>query len=408
MISPKEKERLRELAKQQIQLANSERNQQLIKEWWAHGDMDKESRPMILIEPNTFADELIQPRLQSESDLARELEYSLLFNTLNFKYFKDDMLVRDYLPVDIEYRLQPFGIAGERIKTEGIGYHIEPQVVDLEADFHKLSKSILVNNGEDRKVFCDFARENVGDILPIKETGSCPFIVPTYNVVHVMGMENMYMAMIDEPELFHKMMKMLTNDYIEVYQKMEEEGMLLPTNGDVRLLQGSYCFTSDLPKTGIGLKTSQVWLYMDSQEASAVSPEMYHEFFAPYYQQLSEQFGLLCYGCCESVSGIWKDSVSKYKNLRKVSIAPWCDEEYMGEQLQDYQAVYQRKPTPNLIGVDKILDEVAARDCIAKTLAATKGVKKIEFSQRDVYTVHKDLKKVERYVQIIREECEKR
>jgi hypothetical protein len=42
-----------------------------------------------------------------------------------------------------------------------------------------------------------------------------------------------------------------------------------------------------------------------------------------------------------------------------------------------------------------------------KTVAAAKGLT-LEFSQRDVYTVHGDTGKVARYVALIREACEKK
>ena len=407
-ISAKDKARLRELAKHQLELAKTERNVQLYKDWEAHGDMSVDSRPIITVELWTFADEIITPRLQCESKEARSLEASLLHNTINFDYFKDDTIVRDYIPIGISYGLLPFNMPIKREETGGLGYQFIHQIEDLAEDFDKLSKSKIDTNLADRRAYGDFVQELIGDILPTKEVGVSAGASLTQNIVQVMGMENMYMAMMDEPELFHRMMKMLTDDNIEMHKMMEADGILLPTNGDVDLAQGTFAFTSDLPKTGTGLKLSDLWIYIDSQEAAGLSPDMYHEFIFPYYKQLGDLFGLLSYGCCESVSEIWEKSVSAYGNLRKLSISPWCDEEYIGEQLQHRNVVYHRKPFPNLIGVDRYLDEDAARAHIAKTINAAKKVKKLEFSQRDVYTVHNDLGKVERFVQIIREECERR
>jgi len=407
-VSIKDKTRLRELAKHQLELARSERNKQLYKDWETHGDMSLDSRPIITIENGTFSDEIISPRLQSESEEARSLEALLLQNTINFDYFKDDSIVRDYIPISIHYSLLPFNITVKREETGGLGHQFIHQIEDLGEDFHKLSKSKIDTNLAIRRTYRDFVQELIGDILPAKEVGASAYACLTQNIVHIMGMENMYMAMMDEPELFHQMMKMLTDDYIMMYRMMEADGILLPTNGDIGLGQGTLAFTGDLPKTGTGLKTSNLWIYMDSQEAAGLSPEMYHEFIFPYYKQIADCFGLLSYGCCESVSEIWDKSVSAYGNLRKLSISPWCNEEYIGEQLSNRKVVYHRKPTPNLIGVARYLDEDATRDYIAKTIRASKKVKKLEFSQRDVYTVHNDLGKVERYIRIIRDECEKR
>jgi len=408
MISGKDTARLRELAKRQLEYANSERNRRLYDDWKAHGDMNRQSRPMITIEAGTFNDEIITPMLRCESQEARRLEYLLISNTINFEHFKDDMIVRDYIPVDIAYEITPYGLPVERIESGSLGHHFVSRIFDLKEDFHKLSKSIIHKNLDAKRKYGDRIREIIGDILPVKESGACAVACLMQNVVHIMDMQDMFIAMIDEPELFHQMMRMLTDDYIEIYRKMEDDGIILPTNNDVWLSQGSLAFTNDLVDEGEQLKTSDIWVYMDAQETSGVSAEMYHEFVFPYYKEISERFGLLSYGCCESVSNVWENSVSKYENLRKVSISPWCDEEYMGERLQGRKVVYHRKPSPNLIGVERNLDENAARKYIAKTIAASRKAGKLEFSQRDVYTVHGDLRKVERYVQIIRKECEKR
>jgi hypothetical protein len=132
---------------------------------------------------------------------------------------------------------------------------------------------------------------------------------------------------------------------------------------------------------------------------------MFHEFVYPSYKRISERYGLLSYGCCEGVHPVSEKSVSQFKNLRKISISPWCDEDFMGQALQDRKVVFLRKLNPNYIGVDRYLDEDAVRSAMTKTVAAAKGLT-LEFSQRDVYTVHGDVGKVRRYDELIREACE--
>ena len=113
----------------------------------------------------------------------------------------------------------------------------------------------------------------------------------------------------------------------------------------------------------------------------------------------------MSYGCCEPVDPIWDNCISKFENLRKVSISPWCNEEVMGEKLQGSKVIYHRKPSPNFLGVNAVLDEEAFRAHIRKSLHAAKGCK-MEITQRDVYTIHNDLAKARRYVEIIRQEIE--
>ncbi len=52
-----------------------------------------------------------------------------------------------------------------------------------------------------------------------------------------------------------------------------------------------------------------------------------------------------------------------------------------------------------------VLDEEAVRKHIRTSLQAARGCK-MEITQRDVYTIHNDIAKAKRYVDIIREEIE--
>ena len=151
--------------------------------------------------------------------------------------------------------------------------------------------------------------------------------------------------------------------------------------------------------------TRDVWGFMDSQETVGMSPQMYQEFIFPCYQKISQQYGLLSYGCCEPVNPIWDSCLSKLDNLRKVSISPWCDEEFMGERLAGSKVIYHRKPSPNYLGVGTSLDEDGLRASLRKTFQAARGCK-LEITQRDVYTINGDIGKAKRYVDIVKEEIE--
>lgn len=132
-----------------------------------------------------------------------------------------------------------------------------------------------------------------------------------------------------------------------------------------------------------------------------MSPEMFHEFIFPCYKRISENFSRLSYGCWEPVSAFWED-IKTLPNLKKVSISPWCDEDFMAEQLKNSGIIYHRKPSPNYLGVGDNLDEDAFRQHIEKTIKTARGCI-LEITQRDVYTIHHDINKVKRYVAIIRE-----
>ncbi len=404
-MTQKELQRIRDLAKEQAEIAAKPEMEMLRKEWTALNDCVSE-RPMVTVELGTFADDLLPQIMECESEEARKLEWMLLSNIVNHKYFEDDTFVRDHIPVTYGGGVTPFGIDVKVERTSGLGHHFISQIGDLEEDFHKLNPSMIeLEPKAETEKRRDALNEIFGDILPAKITGQSLYVVPTQNIVHIMSMEDMYVAMYDAPELFKKMMDMLADDYCRYFDLLEQENRLLPTVDSVHLGQGTYCFNSVLPNENI-TKTTQVWGYMDSQETSGISPDMFAEFIFPFYKKVFERYGLLSYGCCEAVDPIWDKCLSGVKNLGRVSISPWCNEEFMGEQLRGRKTVYHRKPSPNFLGVGTQLDEEALRQHIRRTLLAAKGCT-LEFTQRDVYNVSGSFEKVRRYVEIIREECAK-
>ena len=413
VISASDKHVLRELAKKQLEYANSERNLQTFKDWKKHNACEGD-RPMIHLEMGTFAEEIIPHRLQCQGDKAREMEWALYDGFLNHTLFGDDRPVTDYFAVMWATRFVPFGINIEvvhAVDREGrsIGHQFKHKITDLDRDFHKLRPAQYSVDREVTKKQIELAAEIIGDILPPKLVGYCLVSSPTQTLVHIMGMEHMFTSMYDEPELFHEMMERYTQDTLAYYRWFEREKLLLPTNDTENLTQGSWCFTDDLPSNP--QTTKDVWGYLDSQETVGISPDMFGEFIFPYYRRIAEQAGLLSYGCCEPVHPVWDAYISTLQNVRKVSISPWCDEEFMGERLRECnksgrKIIYHRKPNPNFLGVGTTLDEDAVRLHIDKTLTAAKDCP-LEITQRDVYTINHDESKARRYVEIIQEEIEK-
>jgi hypothetical protein len=82
-----------------------------------------------------------------------------------------------------------------------------------------------------------------------------------------------------------------------------------------------------------------------------------------------------------------------------------AEKAFLEDALKGTGIVYSRKPTPNLLGVDEVLDEVAWSQHIRETLEFTvpAGVP-TEFVVRDVYTVHGNLNKPARAVELARRE----
>lgn len=404
-ISARDRAILRDVAKRAAELAASERNQQLYKVWKASGN-GEDVRPLIRIELDTFEHEILPGMMQCEGEEARRIEAKLLSPMANFTLFGDDTLVPAYYGVTEQFRFVPFGLPVRIQKTSGVGHHFIPYLMDLEEDEHLLGPSVIEIEEEKAQREMQQAQELFGDLLPVKRISKAAYCVPMQDIIHIMNMDDLYIAMIDDDERFVAMLDRLCDDYITLFRKMEAQGVLTSGADMQHLYQGSYCFTNELPDSVEGAKLKDMWLFMDAQETAGISPAMFRDLVFPSYQKVMEHFGLVSYGCCEATHAIWDDCLSKVNHLRKVSISPWCDEAVMGEKLRGTSVTYLRKPPATLLGMNTAdLDEDAVLACFRKTAEAAKGCR-IEISQRDVYTVGSSPEKVRRYVELARKALE--
>jgi len=218
------------------------------------------------------------------------------------------------------------------------------------------------------------------------------------------------MAMYDCPDKLHALMGLLRDNAIRMCRWAEVEGLLELNNGNQCTCGTCFNFTTQLPRNKVvhgQVKLSDMWAGMDSQETVGVSPELFHQFCFPYYRDLAKLFGLVYWGCCEPIDPIWELSISKLPNLKAVSISRWTDQHYMAEMLAGQGIVYSRKPNPNLLGADVTLNEQAWAAEIRATLEITAGKNiPVEFVVRDVYSLHGNLTKARRAVEIARQEID--
>ena len=118
-----------------------------------------------------------------------------------------------------------------------------------------------------------------------------------------------------------------------------------------------------------------------------------------------KRFGLLSYGCCERVDEIWPQ-ISRWKNLRKLSVSPFNNERQVGEFLRDTNIIYYSKPRAEYVTNSGPLDEDAIVRCFREIAESASGCI-LEVAQREVGTIYRDYDRGRRYVQLARETLEK-
>ncbi len=407
-ITSREIEYLRKLAQKQREYAELPIMQERAKRWTEHNGL-RGDMPMVMMEEETFVKSVL-PTSECESDFAKFLELKLRQNIFVHEHVGDDKVIPNFIDIPLAIDVKWYDVELEKTYAkDGVAFHIEPTIEIIEDDFEKLSDSKLTYDEAKTKSQVETAQEIFKDILDVKlynDVNRWNFTA-TQKIVDLMGMENMFCSMMTEPDEFIKLIEFVTDDAIRILRWEEQNGLILPNVNNDYMGSGNICFSDELPNklvAGVPLKSTDVWGHFNSQESVGVSGSMYHELIFPSLNRLSQEFGLLYYGCCEPVETIWDDSVSKYKNLRKVSISPWCNEEIMSEKLSDGKVIYSRKPSPNFIGIEKNFDEAEFRKYIRKTMQLTKNCKR-EFIFRDIYQLNGNLEKVKRAVEIVREEA---
>jgi hypothetical protein len=418
-ITAEERGYLRELACKQAEYAALPIMAQRTALWFAHNALHAE-RPLIVMEMDTFEQDML-PQPKCTSPGAVMIEKSLLRHIVNVERIRDDKVVPGYFVVPWQIHIDEFGVEipqehADDGRGHDIGYRWRHPIKTLKEDFHLLKPATYSVDCERTFAMRDFAGEILGDILPVKiENHSFHWhAAPSAKVVSLMGLERMMLSLVDEPEEMHALYAYLRDNILAYAKWQEREHLLTLNNGNHYAGAGSYGFSHELPSHREPVErcteeyartqtvtTQDLWLNLNSQETVGVSPRMYKNFIFPYYQDLAAEFGLIYYGCCEPVHEIWDCCVSKYPNLRKVSISPWCDEDMMGEALRGSQVIYSRKPSPNFIGVGRDFDAEAFSAHIRKTLQAAKGCH-LEFIFRDVYTLSGGQSKPGQAVEITR------
>ena len=398
-----EREWIRDLARKKLEMANTPEQKELARLWTVHND-GKSERPMIHFEMGTVMEPEFHYTCRCTSDDARQVEADLGRYMQNQVMVGDDYCVTGDFFVGYNSWIRLFDLTPERINVPGIGYHINPVLENLDTlDILNPSAMDFDETSADRAL--EYYGDLFGDILDVKKGQGSLYCVPTNLLVHLMSMENMFVEMCDNPENFIEMMNRLADDYCTYFTELEKRKMLTPCCGNNLVHQGSFAFSDTMKKEGkITLK--DVWGFMDSQETVDISPDMFHEMIFPAYKKISSLFGRLAYGCCEPVHSFWEKSLSTLENLCRISISPWCDEEYMGAALRGKGIIYQRKPSPLFVGgTSRELDEAAFREHIRTTMRAAEGCP-LEITFRDVYTLNGNLNKPRRAVEIVREEIE--
>ena len=416
---------LRGLGEQIAERASSPANRERRDAWYAL-DAGTGDRTMVLAEIGGLPDAERDPSVARLSCTgARERQYERMLRTWIYEHdiLQDDHVIEARIPVSWAVDISDYGVEVVYHEPAGDGHVTartwDSPVKDLGTDMDKLHPRTVTLDRDESDRRMEHAHGIFDGVLRVERRGAFYWTLGlTWTAIELTGLEHFMIAMYDDPDGVHRLMKFLADDHIQVTSELERLGVYTPNNENDYIGSGSMGYTASLGgKPGasgdpskaadahsrIGTSRSQLWCLSESQETVGVSPEMFAEFVFPYQKSITDLFGRVYYGCCEPV-----DSrihvIRQMRNLARVSVSPWADEERMAEAC-GRELVYSRKPNPAT--VSDAWDEELLRSDIRRTLDVA-GDCRLEIIMKDVHTLANEPDRLARWVAIARDEIERR
>lgn len=396
---------LRELARKQLEYSKLPVMREREKRWQNINNGVRDIAPVV-IETWTFDHDMMPDSIyRCESPDAKHLEYSLLKNIREHELIDDDKVIPDFFSVGYKISIDEFGVPLDSVHDEHSGgYKFINPIKDLKNDLPRLKLPVITHDIAASVEYRDFIADIIGDILPVEFESRPPTASLTQKAIRLMGMESFFIAMYEEPDEVHMLMDHIAKCQLATMKYYENNDLLTVNNRNHQTGPSSYGFTDRIPSSTYDpdhVSLKDICLWVESQETVGISPDMFREFCIPYYERAARPLGLVYYGCCEPVHSVWKDIYKAIPQIFKVSVSPWCDQQFMGEALAGTNVVFSRKPSPNFLGVADTLDEEAWASHIRETALAARSCQS-EIIIRDVYKVG-HLSRAKRAVEIARE-----
>jgi hypothetical protein len=405
-ITRAERDVLRDLAGRVARLAARPVEQDKRKLWTLHNDLQK-TRPMIFCDPERGWREIITPdQMQCAHALARSWERRLREEVFCGERMNDDRVIEPWFNLGWIYTRSDWGAREVNIGGQDGGARrwIAPLKDLSDLSMLRFQKILVDRPATDRLI--ELAGDTFGDLLPPRLRVSWYWTLGlTWELIKLRGLGEFMMDLCDNPDGLHRLMAFLRDGTMEMVRFLEKNGLYTLNNEGDYVGSGGFGWTTQLPPKDYAgrARARDLWCLSESQETVAVSPRMFEEFVFQYQKPILEQFGLVCYGCCEPVHERWS-LLKQIRNLRRVSVSPWCDRQKMAECLED-RYVYSLKPSPALLAAERFDEEAIRRD-VRDALAKARGCH-LEIIMKDNHTIRHDPQRVVRWVQITREEVER-
>lgn len=409
MISTDETRCVRDLARRVADIADLPIQEERRGLWKKHHELEGE-RSMILIFPEGSWRELLpENQLVCQTPFLRNIERQLRMKIYTQAHFDTDFPIEKTFNVRKRISDTGWGLPVERVPSpDPLGAWAFKPSMKTYADAKKLAyPQVAVDEAGSEK---DFERigDLLGDILIVRQKG----IVS--NSCHMAklfsdwrGLEQLYIDMVDAPEWVHEVMRFIADGLINLWRQYASMGLLSLNNEDDYHSSGGVGYTDQLPAPGFDprhVRFCDVWGSAESQEMTAISPDMHAEFFMPYESEFIRPFARNGYGCCDDLTRKLH-LVCQMPNMRRISISPYADVHRSAEQLKgDFILSWKTDPR-DLAGA---YDPPRIRKRIRSALQSARAHGCVfEMILKDTHTCEHQPQRFTEWAQIAREEVDR-
>lgn len=411
-LTKDERELLRTLASRYMEIATLPVQAEK-RDLWKALNRSKMERPMVVI------DQLPWNELDTDGFLTcrigdpfwRGIEWGLKSTIYRWEHFPVDMVVEPFITIPKSIHSTGYGLQiQEHTKaTEADNSVVSHQFINqlrTEEDIEKITDIRLTHREEESRLWLEAAAQVFDGVAPVRQSSGYQFHLGVWDYISMlMGVENIYLDMMDRPEFIHKIMERMTRS---VLAGIKDANDLKIHNDTINTCHCSYIYTDELLPDfgqGKGPVSGNSWAFGLAQLFSSVSPAFTDEFEIPYITRMAEPFGMIYYGCCDRLDDRL-DLVKKIPHVRKISCSPWSDRKAFAEKIGP-EIIMSNKPTPAFLATDSLDEDVVRKDLRRTIDIARVNQVNLELILKDISTVRHQPERLTRWAEIAMEEVQR-
>lgn len=385
MIVEKDKQIVRELAKEYMGLVTTEKQLKMQQRLRDTNDLKAGRPPVILHEiPWYQMNEGGELTCVCEEKVARDVENWLRQRIFYLKHFKADNVFEPFFRIKRAVDSTGIGIkeaTSDIKKTDSTNNIVSREYIDVMEDesalelMHDPEFTLRPDkDAEKMEIYTDL----LGDSMPIRLYGfSYLYHSPWDKLTRFRGVEPILVDMYERPEYLHAIMQKYISATKAELDFVEKN---LDVDNDISDLHCTPAKISGLADNGL----RATWYRGMAQSFGVVSPAMFKEFELDYIKPIAERFAYTYYGCCEPLDNKI-DMLKEISNLRKIGCSPWANVERCAEQIgKNY--VLARKPNPAFVAI-KTDPEVIRKEIEETVNICTKYGCPYDYVLKDISTV---------------------